>query len=474
MSLGGEVIKTVGIRALLAIFGFAGTVLFARILGPVAFGGFYLLYTIVQLVDRPFRGWTAAIEKRYSEYDSNRDRILGAAVAFNVLGLSVITPFALFLDGRLSLFTGLEESGILFILLLSALVFFYPFEQLITAEGRAALASAVDGVRSVLTLGIQLVLVLAGFGAAGMAFGLTGATVITVGINFYLLGRIPSIPDLPTMRSIVEFAKYAIPTSIIGKTYGRLDTLLLGLVLTPTAVGEYEVAMKLTVPAIFVSNSIQQALFPRVSNLHSRGEEIGSDIANSKAFTSILAIPMFFGSVALSKRLIVTVYGSDYAGAAVLLVGLTLYRIINTQNQIHVRTLEAIDRPRSVFRASAVALAVNIPLGYVLLLNQGAVGVVIATIVAEIIRYALVVSMTRSSVPNIGIIPSEFIRQVGASVVMFFVILWVRGFVEDWSWFVVLAIVFTGGVVYFAVLTLLSRKLRVTTKGILADLRAEA
>jgi O-antigen/teichoic acid export membrane protein len=261
-------------------------------------------------------------------------------------------------------------------------------------------------------------------------------------------------------------------TTIVGKTYGRLDSLLLGLVLTPAVVGEYEVALKLTIPAILVSNSIQQALFPKVSNLHSRGEDILADVTNAKRFASVLALPLFFGALALSERVVVTVYGPDYRGAAILFVGLALYRVIDTQTQIYTRTLEAVDRPGRIFRASGIALVVNIPLGYALIVEYGAVGVVAATVVAELLRYIVLVVATRRVI-DIGIITGELPRQIIASGVMYVAVVTVRSAVGEWSWLVLLAVVGFGAAVYVVVLIVISRRLRVTARGILTDLTEE-
>jgi O-antigen/teichoic acid export membrane protein len=473
MNLGGQVAKTLLARVGLAAFGFVGTIVFARVLGPTAFGGYYLLYTVVQIADRPFRGWTSAVEKRYSEAGAPQREILGSVVVFNLTGLLVTVPLALLFRSRLAAFTGVEGAALLFLLLLGAEAFFHPLDQLVAAKGRVAIANYVDGLRSVLTLGLQLMFVAAGLEVAGMVYGLAGATLASIAVDLYIVGQTPSVPSVRSLRSIAEFARYSVPTSIVGQTYNRLDTLLLGLVLTPAVAGEYEVALKLTVPAVFVSNSIQQAMFPKVSNLHSQGKEVAADIANSKAFASILSIPLLFGALALSERVIVTAYGPEYRSAAVLLIGLALYRVVNTQAQIHIRTLEAIDRPETVLRASAVALAVNVPLGYALVLRHGAVGVVAATVVAETLRYVVLVLATRWVIDD-GFVPTEFLRQTVAGAVMFGAVLSVKPLIEVWSWLVLLVVVGFGAVVYSLVLAALSRKLRVTIRDVLTGLRGEA
>lgn len=472
MPLGAEVSKTIVARVFLALIGFLGTIVFARVLGPTRFGGYYLLLTIVMIVDRPFRGWLGGVEKRFSEFGARRGEFVGSAMGFNLVGLLLVGALAFLFESRLVALTGIDGAGHLFLLLLGTLVFFYPFEQLVAATGRVALTNWVDALRSVLTLAFQLVLVLSGLGAAGMAYGLGGATLVAAGVNAFLLRVRPIRPGLETLRSVASFAKYAIPTSLVGKTYSRLDTLLIGFLLTPAIVGEYEVALKLTIPAIFVSNSIRQAMFPKVSNLHSRGKDIVPVINNSRAFASIVAIPLFFGALALTDRLVVTIYGPDYRAAAALLVGITLYRIIDTQSQIYIRTLEAIDRPRVVFQVSAVTLVFNVALGYVLLLEYGAIGAVVATVLAELLRYTALVYLTRKVIEELSFVTRDLLHQFVAGALMFVVVFQLERVVVSWSWYVLLAVVGIGASVYFLGLLAISRKLRVTARGILQDLRA--
>ncbi len=66
-TLGGTIAQFV-----MAAIGFVGTVVFARWLGPSAFGGVYLLFALVKFADRPMNGWSQAAKKRLSESDALR------------------------------------------------------------------------------------------------------------------------------------------------------------------------------------------------------------------------------------------------------------------------------------------------------------------------------------------------------------------------------------------------------------------
>ncbi|MFB9806428.1 hypothetical protein ACFFQF_14640 [Haladaptatus pallidirubidus] len=60
VSLGGETAKALVAKFTLAASGFVATILFARELGPTAFGGYYLLFALTKIADRPLNGWASA------------------------------------------------------------------------------------------------------------------------------------------------------------------------------------------------------------------------------------------------------------------------------------------------------------------------------------------------------------------------------------------------------------------------------
>jgi O-antigen/teichoic acid export membrane protein len=460
MNLSLEVAKSFFGKVLQALLGFAGTIIFARVLGPSAFGGYYLLLSVVQLVDRPFDGWSSGVKKRFSEYDGNRQELLGSQLVVNVVGLIICSIVAFVAQDRLIDFTGIDEALPMFVLLLVSMIFFQPSQQMLDAIGKPAFSTWVDTARSFLTTALQLLLVLLGFGAAGMAYGLAGATIVTILISFYYLGVSPKRPSLETFRSVGDFFKYSFPATILGQAYDRYDVLLLGFLLGPAAAGDYEVALKLTIPAILISNSISGALLPRISYQNSKGETVGEDVTNAVAFGSLSAIPIFFGALAIPETLVVTIYGPDYETAGALIAGIALIRIIHIQTGTLNSTLQGIDRPDLPLRVSAVALVVNIVIGYVLVLEIGALGAVIGTIVASGLRYIIMAYYVKQLVENVRLLPRPFIEQCVAGGVMFLVVEVLHATVVVRSWVELLFIVSCGAAVFGVVLLTISAQLR--------------
>lgn len=474
VSLGGETLKATIAKLLMAISGFAGTILFARVLGPTSFGGFYLLFGLVKLVDRPINGWGLASKKRFSEVNDRNREILGSIFVFLAFWAVVLFVGTLVAGDWLRSYTGLERAPLLLIIIVISVSLYAPLEKVVQARGRVGAATWIDTLRSYLTLPLQAGFVLLGFGAAGMAYGLSGATLLVVPFLLYYIGVSPTAPSRETIQTLSTYAKFSIPSSFFGTVYNRFDVLLLGLLLTPGAAGQYEVAAKLTLPAMFVSMTAASGLMSRVSNLHSKNEPIESDISNTLSFASVLSIPILFGALAIPKTLVVTFYGGEYVEAAPLLVGIALYRVVQSQNTPLSHSIDGIDRPDVNMYLSMVALAVNVVLGVALVYLIGAVGVVIATIVAELIRYVVLSILLKRHLPDLTLFPRTLLEQLGMGTVMFVTVVAADRVIAVRSWVDLAILLAVGAGVYGFGLLAISDQLRHTIGSVLRGSRIES
>ncbi|WP_458188196.1 oligosaccharide flippase family protein [Haladaptatus sp. NG-WS-4] len=469
VSLGGETAKATVAKFAMAATGFFASVLFARELGPTVFGGYYLLFGATKLADRPLTGWATASKKRFSENAARRREIVGAQFLFNALWLLFTSGMALLLADQLQSYSGLTMAPLLFVILLASESNYESFDRVLKARGQIGIATWTDALRSYLTLPLQFVFVfiLAGYGADGMVYGLVGATVLTFPIVFYYLGTRPAVPSLDTFLSLFSYARYSIPTDFFATLYNRFDVILLGILLVPATAANYEVAAQLTIPATFVATLAGSGLMPRVSKLWSEGKAVAQEITNTIAFSSILAIPIFFGALAIPRPLVVTVYGPEYTLGATLIAGIAAYRVISTQTTPLSQTLNGLDRPDVNMWISSVALAINIVLGVALTLRIGSIGVVVATVIAESLIYVSAAYILKQEFPSIELFPRPLRVQVGVGAVMFLIVSAAERVVIVQSWFDLSILLLVGGVTYIGLLLAVSRELRGTIGSVL-------
>lgn len=469
MNLGLESLKGFAGKMVQAVLGFAGTIIFARALGPTDFGGYYFLLSLVFIADRPLRGFGQAVEKRYSEAGAPRSEIVGGATVWTAAFFAIAAVVVFGLSDLLVRETNLKAAPVVFMVLFVSLGVFFPVQKLLGGEGWISKQTWNDTLRSVLTLPLQIAFVFTGFGAAGMGYGLAAATLLVVPVAWYFLRIRPAVPSRETLASLWSYARYSTVAAFVGKAYDRFDVLLLGALLTTGAVGNYEVAFKLTVPATFLASVVASGLTPKVSNRHSKGQPVATDVTNAVSYASLLSIPLFFGALAIPQPLILTAYGPEYADATAFLVGLALYQVVYSQTLMYQNTLLGLDLPDVRMRIDALTLAFNVVAGVALLAYLDGIGVVVATILAESLRYLFSLFAVRRRVSDVDVLPRTLFEQILAGGVMFVAVDLAQGVMGVQSWYDLAVLLGAGVATYAVVLLAISPGLRFTLSSVYQD-----
>lgn len=467
---GLEISRGVLAKFAMAAIGFAGSIVFARVLGPGGYGAFYVVVTLVNFLNNPVTGWGMACKKRISEAVFPTAEALGSGLLGAILLPLVILPLAY----AINRFTGLYDLTGLFVpfsMLFVTICFFAVTNRILSARSNFSAAEWSDTLRSFFTTPLQLAFVLLGLKTAGMIWGLTIATALTVPYVLYRINVRPVFPSRESLISIGSYAKYSVPNGFIGTAQSRFDILLLGAVLTSSAVGNYQVAMQLTLTGSFISAVASKGLMARISDHWSRGNEsaVVTDVRNSLSYASLLSIPIFFGAAAMPDDLLVTVFGSEYGGVGLVLVGLALFRVLTGQASQLQSTVSGLDRPDVNTRIGLVVLVVNVGLGYLLLLEYGILGVVAATVLSECLRYVTFAYVVRQHLPDLPLFTKPLRQQLSAGGLMFLIVDRTHAFLGVSWWGELLFLIGLGGVVYFATLMITSESLRLTVRGIVAD-----
>jgi O-antigen/teichoic acid export membrane protein len=470
ISFGVEALKGFSAKVLIGVLGFVGSIVFARVLGPAGFGGFYLMISVLRLALRPLGGVHEATKKRVSEADTDSERVFGGLVVATVAIAGGLVAGAFVFAGPFNAFTGLDDTPLLFAAVLLPLVAFMTGQVMLEGTGRFGTAELVDLVRSVLTLPAQLGLVLLGWGPAGMAAGLGLATALTAPLSLRLLGVGVARPTRETFASLYEYAKFSALTQLLGKARERFDIILIGVLLSQAAAGQYEVAFKLTMPAMFVAQAVGSGLLARTSNADSVGDDVTTDVRNTMAFTSVFAVPMLFGAAAIARPMVVTIYGGEYAPAATLLVWLAAYRVVDTQLSPVAATIAGLDRPELNTVVSGVSLVANVALGVVLAFEFGALGIVVATVVTTAADYLVRLHFLRRLVPSRVFPVQELSLQLLSAAVMGAIVFTLREWFPVRGWLELVILISVGAAVYGLVLTSTSRTIRVTIQEVISDI----
>lgn len=463
VSLSGEALKGMAAKATMSVIGFVGTVFFARVLGAATLGDYYVLVSVATVVNRVTSGVSRAIQKRAAEASFPTDEALGVALVFPVVWAGVAGVAAVLLRDVLISFVGFGRAVSAFVAFLLTLGLFVCLESVVVATGRVGRMAWIDTVRSVLTLVAQVGFVTVGLGAAGVAYGVAGATGLSLVIVYATVGTRPAAPSRRTLVSLWEYARYSVPSGYLGKLYSEFDILLIRALVGDAATGLYGIALRVSQPGQELAHLVTDGIHSRISNLDSKGEAVGQTVTDALSFASLFTLPALVGGLILRREVTVTLFGADNVGAAALLPGLLAFQVVRSQAGPLSTAVEAVDRPSVKTQIAAVTLVVNVVVGVALVVQYGtAIGAVAATVVAETVRYVLSVVALGREVTGFELFPRPLRAQVAAAGTMGLVVYTLRETVPVTAWFVLVAHVAIGGAAYFLALSAFSRQFRTT------------
>ena len=260
------------------------------------------------------------------------------------------------------------------------------------------------------------------------------------------LGRLNVLHHLPYILLLF------IP-QIATQVWVILDKTMIGTMIADKAeLGYYEQSQKLLNVIITVITSITTVMIPRIANTYAKGdkEQLKTYLKQSLNFVSLLAVPMMFGLIVISKEFVPIFFGPGYD--KVITLNYIVSPAIYTMGIVAVlgnQYLLLTGKQKQYTITILIGLILNIILNYFMIKTIGTIGAAIASIITQI----LVIILQLKLIKNEFDVKEFFkltIRYTFASVIMFGVCLLI-GLFTSGSLSVILQILF-GILAYFIVL----------------------
>ena len=235
----------------------------------------------------------------------------------------------------------------------------------------------------------------AGLVAIGLGLsieGVVGALVIVVGVIAVLafpvtvrvVGVRPTITDL--RREAVSFYDHAVPSALSrvgGLLRTRVDVLLIGLLLTATAAGIYNVVLVLVAIAAIPLHAFNQLMPPVASHLYAAGKTATlNDVYTTITRLIVTATVPLMACLVVFGPALLGIFGEEFKrGYAVLLVFLVGRFIGNAVGATGIlMSMTNNHYPKMILEWLLAAL--NLVLTYVFVLQFGLIGAALGTSVA--------------------------------------------------------------------------------------------
>lgn len=448
-----------------SIIGFLATVYFANFLGAAKLGVYFLAVAVVSWLEISGSvGIQSAVTKRISEREDTAG-ILGAGVLAQSALFLMVAILLLGFSGQVNTYLnsenviqGFSPANLVVALLFANLGFTFA-SAVLHGQESVAVASVLRPVERIVRAGIQVGLVVLGYGVSGLLGGHALAVVLITGAAVAAAWTDVRLPTREELRSVLTYAKYSWLDVIRTRSFAWVDTIVLGFFVGSALIGIYEVAWNVASVLSIFSTSIVQTLFPRISAVASQ-EGVGQVqglLDDALVYTGLFLIPGLAGAALVGDR-VLAIYGAEFVQGGLVLVLLVGARTLYAYQAQFVNVINGIDRPAVAFRINAAFVGVNLVLNALLVFAFGWVGAAVATLLAAALGTVLAYRWVDNEM-GVPVPFGELGRQVIAAVAMAAVVL-VGDRLSPSGVAFTLILVALGGAVYFATLLGLSTRFR--------------
>lgn len=459
-----ELLQTVPSTLVVGGSGFISLIIFARLLTQADVGLYSVGVSIVMIVNAVAFGIGLAVKKRVSsDGETQVGEYLVNGVFLVVLWLGVSLSV---LGGASAVVQSVVtfspmQMGALAVFVVSHCLFTVTREYLagLGYPGRAE-TSAV--VRAILMIGLQVLFITVfSLGVTGLFIGGAlgyGFGVLLVVWYSYRDGSVSLVvPAMSVCQRLFKFGRWSIMDQLLSTSYRWLDVVIVFLVGTASAAGQFKVAYTLVTGALMFANGVRKPAYVQLSNLYSTGGQsaIVDEAKMLTGYISWASIGAMFGVFVLGNQLLYFVFGEVYSQGGVTVSLLAVFMVFFTQRVGFEMFYYVQDRPRVSFRLNALAVGIVLSLLAVFFVTgqlQAAPIVYVAgsLLVAESIRYGVYLVLLRQETGE-WFVSWNIVEQLVSGSVMAGVLYGVSQVTELNKLIVVVGLVGLGVAVYSAV-----------------------
>jgi O-antigen/teichoic acid export membrane protein len=252
--------------------------------------------------------------------------------------------------------------------------------------------------QSIIKTAIMLILVILGFGTSGAVLGYTVAMIIAGLIGVAIVWtQYKNLPKLSNVKlEIKAYTKsmltYGTPLSvsaIIAGFQGQYYAFLLPIfyVTDNTAIGNFGIASTFVVLIGFFATPITTMLFPAFSKLNPQKDKqtLQNVFQYSVKYASLFVVPVAALVMCLAEPAVSTLFGTAYSMAPLFLALLALSYVYTAFGSLSVGNfISSQGKTTFILYLTLIAVAIGLPMGYILIMQFGVLGLIITSLVPGI------------------------------------------------------------------------------------------
>ncbi|MFJ3826793.1 lipopolysaccharide biosynthesis protein [Streptomyces sp. NBC_01232] len=242
------------------------------------------------------------------------------------------------------------------------------------AQGRRM---AVDGLNFVLSTAVTLLLAIDGWGAMSFAWGsVVGNVAALIGCCIAAPGTLKFGWDREQARALLRFGLPLAGASMLALGVVNVDTMVVGSVLDPLALGFYVLAFNISGwPVRIISEAARRVSFAGFSRLADSPQALAAGFSRALGVVMAGTVPICVLLAALAAPVVELVYGERWLPAARALPWLMALGLVRIGCELAYDCLVAIGRRRSLIGVQGLWLIILIPVLVIGARGGGIVGV---------------------------------------------------------------------------------------------------
>ena len=191
--------------------------------------------------------------------------------------------------------------------------------------------------------------------------------------------------DLSLCKSLIKEALPFGLASVFAVIYFQTDTVMLSMMKGDAVVGWYNAAYRLVMGVLFIPGAFVGALYPVLSRYFTSSKDSLMFVyEKSFKFLLMLAIPLGIGTTLLADRIIIFLYGEDFAPSIIALQILIWVASILFIYSIVGYVLASINKQLVDTRITGISALLNVGLNLLLIPTYSYVGAGIASIISQV------------------------------------------------------------------------------------------
>ncbi len=265
-------------------------------------------------------------------------------------------------------------------------------DQLLAQE-RMITTSVIETAHIFVRVALIALALWGGFGLPGLYIGGLAASATRSGLFWQALQRTgvkPVFPlDWPVARQLFKNSAPLAIAAVLTLVYQQADKLMSTRFLTESSTGYLTVAFVVITGVIELLNgTVLIATYPLMSRYYADGGDVfGFIVEKLVFFTAVITLPLCLVLGIFAPDIINLLLGPTYSPTAIVLRVLIWYALMTMMVNVFAQGMMVQNRQQQLLyiRAGGLTLNLMLNLAFLLLFDWGLMGLVLATVIAEVV-----------------------------------------------------------------------------------------